>query len=173
MADWLPGDLVCTRNATGWPARLIRLGAALQDKPNTVNHVVVVDHVDAAGTLWGVEGRPGGVGEVDMRKYAGPWSVSNVAQPKTEVQREAVCAAVRGMLGRPYDWVGIALDAAEAIGAQDLWKSKAWGPEPPAHVVCSALADWAYEAVGLASPRPDRTCTPGDWLAFVTERGWL
>lgn len=173
MADWLPGDVVCTRNKTGWAARLIRLGAALRDQPNTVNHVVVVDHVDDAGRLWGIEGRPGGVGEVDMTAYAAsPYSVSNSGQGKLEVERIAICEAVRGLLGRPYDWAGIALDAAEAVGAQNLWRSREWGPQAPAHVVCSALADWAYESVGLASPQPDRTCTPGDWLEFIIERRW-
>jgi hypothetical protein len=168
-----PGDVVCTKTPKGWPAFLIRLGAALRDRPNTVNHVIVVHHTDAAGTLWGIEARPGGVGWVDMRSaLAAPYTVSNAAQLKTNDQRVAVCRAVEGMLGTPYDWQGIAFAAAQAVHAQLLWASLEWGSKPPAHVVCSALADWAYEHVGLASPQPDRTCTPGDWAAWITERAW-
>lgn len=168
----LPGDVVCTRSPKGWPAFLIRLGAALRDRPNTVNHVIIAHHFDDAGTLWGVEGRPGGVGWVDMHgALAGPYTIDNRHQPKTDAQRAAVCAAAEGLLGTPYDWVGIAQDAMDAIGAQDLWAQK-WNGEVPAHVVCSSLADWAYEHVGLASPTPDRTCTPGDWAAFITTKGW-
>lgn len=139
-----------------------------------VNHVVVVHHRDAAGVLWGIEARPGGVGWVDMTRYAASsWSVSNAEQPKSDAQRAAVCTVIEGMLGTPYDWVGIALDAAVAVGVQDLWVSTEWGPERPAQVVCSALADWGYEAVDLASPAPDRTCQPTDWIVFNREREWL
>lgn len=168
----LPGDILCTRNATGFAARMIRLGAALRDRPNTVNHVVIAHHVDAAGTLWGIEGRPGGVGWVDCRHYLkGAYTLDNREQPKTDAQRQAVCHAANGLLGTPYDWVGIAADGMDAIHAPDLW-AQDWPKCPPAHVVCSSLADWVYEHVGLASPQPDRTCTPGDWAAFIAEKGW-
>lgn len=169
-----PGDVVCVRNPRGFPARMIRLGAALLDKPNGVNHVIVAHHVDAAGVLWGVEGRPGGVGWVDMRHaLTAPYTVHNGDQPKTGEQRAAVVKVAAGMLGTPYDWEGIALDAAEAVHVQTLWSSKAWGVSPPAHVVCSSLADWAYNHVGLASPKANRTCSPGDWAKFIVERGWV
>ena len=168
-----PGDVVCTRNPKGWPARLIRLGAALKDKPNTVNHVIVVHHRDDAGVMWGIEGRPGGVGWVDMRTaMAGAYTTHNADQPKTPEQRVQVCEVIAGMLGTPYDWEGIALIGAEAVGVQQLWASTRWGTAPPAHVVCSALADWGYERVGLRSPAPDRTCAPWDWDAFNRERLW-
>ena len=168
-----PGDVLCTRNPTGLPALMIRLGAAFRDRPNLVNHVIVAHHVDAAGTFWGIEARPGGVGWVDLRRHlADPYTVANVDQPKTEAQRAAVCTTVEAMLGTPYDWEGIALDAANAVHANLLWHSTRWGEQSPAHIVCSALADWVYGHVGLASPTPDRTCTPGDWLAFIIEQGW-
>lgn len=168
------GDIICTRNPKGWPAYLIRLGAAILDKPNTVNHVIVAHHVDEAGTFWGVEGRPGGVGWVDMRRaLKAPYTLTNAAQPKTLEQRLAIAKVVEGMLGTPYDWAGIVGDAMDAIHAQNLWASQ-WGEDrlPPSHVVCSSLADWVYEHVGLASPAKDRNVTPGDWAAFITERGW-
>lgn len=168
------GDVLCTRNPKGWPARLIRLGAALLDRPNTVNHVIVVHHRDKAGTWWGVEGRPGGVGWVDLtHALKGRYTLDNRLQPKTAVQRAAIADAAKGLLGTPYDWAGIALDGMEAIGADALWASTLDG-EAPAHVVCSTLADWAYDYVGLPSPgaRFDRTVTPGDWAAFITEEAW-
>lgn len=56
-----PGDVLVTRSG-GWQARLIRLGAALRDKPNLSSHVAVVHHTDVKGTLWVLEGRPGGAG---------------------------------------------------------------------------------------------------------------
>lgn len=167
-----PGDVICTRNPRGLPAFLIRLGAALLDRPNTVNHVIVAHHVDAAGTFWGIEARPGGVGWIDLARARGAYTLSNHRQPKTDEQRLAVCAAVEGMLGTPYDWKGIALAAANAVGVQRLWASDA--KVAPAHVICSALADWAYDHVGLDSPGAvaGRATTPGDWASWIVERGW-
>jgi hypothetical protein len=166
------GDVLCTRSSKGLAGRLIRLGAALQDQPDTVNHVVIVHHRDRAGTLWGIEGRPGGVGWVDCARYLrGPYTLDNGAQQKTAHQRAQVCKAAAGLIGTPYDWTGIALDAMQAIDAPALWADR-WKGQVPAHVVCSSLADWVYEHVGLASPDPDRTCTPADWAEFIIEKGW-
>lgn len=170
-----PGDVLCTKNPKGWAARLIRLGAALQDRPNTVNHVIVVSHVDAVGKLWGIEGRPGGVGYVHLSKavLTQPYLLSNALQPKTSAQRELIVEAAKGMIGTPYDWTGIAQDGMVAIGAQRLWGAWEDGTVP-AQVVCSSLADWVYDHVGLASPgkKFDRNVSPADWAAFITERGW-
>jgi hypothetical protein len=170
------GDVLCTRTPKGWPAFLIRLGAALKDDPSTVNHVIVVHHKDAAGTLWGIEGRPGGVGWVDVRHaLRQPYTLSNSEQPKDEVQRTAIATAAEALIGTPYDWTGIGLDAMRAIHAPELWASK-WGKDgvAPAHVVCSSMADWLYDHVGLASPgaQYDRTVTPGDWARWIMEKGW-
>lgn len=168
------GDVVCTRNPKGWPARMIRLGAALMDKPNGVNHVIVVHHKDDAGVLWGVEGRPGGVGWVDMRKaLRSPYTVTNAEQPKTDEQRIEIAHVAEGLLGTPYDWVGIVQDGMAAIGAPRLWAATVKG-EVPAHIVCSSLADWVYDKVGLPSPgaKFDRNVSPADWARFITERGW-
>lgn len=171
-----PADILVTRTKKGLFPRAIRLAAALQDKPNLGNHVVVVHHIDAAGTIWGIEGRPGGVGWVDCKKYLGsPWTVSNAAQPKTDQQRVDVCTAAEGMLATPYDWEGIVLDGMKAIGAQELWTDKEWGKQAPAHVVCSSYAAWLYCHVGLAAPaqlQDSRTTTPGDWGQFIVTTGW-
>ncbi len=174
-ADLAPGDVICTRNPRGWMARFIRLGAALQDKPNLVNHVIVVHHRDPKGVLWGLEGRPGGVGPIALTKRVleQPYVISNSEQPKTEEQRFLVAKSVEKLTGAPYDWGGIALDGLDALGV-DLWDNR-WGPEPPGHVVCSSLADWSYDVVGLPSPgdRFDRTVTPGDWAKFIVEKEWV
>lgn len=172
--DLQVGDVVCTRNPTGWAARLIRFGAALLDRPNIVNHVIVVHHRDPKGVLWGIEGRPGGVGDIALtrRVLSQPYVISNSLQPKTEEQRFLVAKAAERLRGAPYDWTGIMLDGLEALGVS-LWDG-GWGPEPPGQVVCSALADWCYDAVGLASPGRtyDRTVTPGDWCRFIMEQEW-
>lgn len=166
------GDVIATRNPKGIGPYFIRLAQALRDRPNTVNHIIVVHHRDPKGVWWGIEGRPGGVGNVALtpRKVTQPFVLSNRGQEKTEEQRFLVAKAVEELLGAPYDWGGIALDGLHAIGV-NLWNVQ-WGSEPPGQVVCSALADWAYERVGLESPAPDRTCTPGDWAQLIYERGW-
>lgn len=178
MSGIQPGDILCTRG-TGWAARLIRLGAALLDLPNTVNHVIVVSHVDAAGTLWGIEARPGGVGYTALeRVIKSPWTVNNALQPKTSEQRAAVVEVAKSMLGTPYDWEGIAEEAMIAVGAQDLWTGKngtGWEKgKPPAHIICSALADYTYEKVGLESPNvlETRLTRPADWLKLITVKSW-
>lgn len=170
------GDVICTRNPRGIPAFLIRLGAALLDRPNTVNHVIIVHHYDEAGTLWGIEGRPGGVGYIDVRKaLKNPYTISNASQPKTEEQRFIIAKAAEGLIGTPYDWQGIVEAGMKAIRAQILWSSD-WGDEktPPAQVICSSFADWVYDYCEVPSPgkRFDRNVTPGDWAKFIIERGW-
>jgi hypothetical protein len=160
------GDVLCTRSG-GFVPTLIRLGAALTDKPNIVNHVAIVHHKDAKGDWVCVEGRPGGVGWAPAAKYlASPWTLSNAKQPKTDQQRQAVVDATQALLGRPYDWAGIALDAAQAlrIDLPARWQ----GTWDAAHVVCSSLAAYAYNEVGLNRPKgPLRTITPGDWADYI------
>jgi hypothetical protein len=168
-----PGDVVACRSQRGFVAAMIRLGAALLDRPNTVNHVIVAHHRDAEGTLWGIEGRPGGVGWRDLGPVLRqPYTVSNAEQPKTEEQRATVCTTMEALLGTEYDWFAIAGDGLEALHVHNLWGQK-WAQGVPGHVVCSSGADFAYARAQLAAPRPDRDCTPGDWAAFIMSRGWL
>ena len=172
-----PGDVICTRNPKGLAARLIRLGAAFLDRPNTVNHVIIAHHVDEHGTFWGIEARPGGVGWIDLKKVTGPkhpYSIANTSQPKSPEQRQQVSDAATAMLGTAYDWRGIGLAAMNAIGLETIWDRFDTEAGPPTHVVCSALADYVYDLVGLRSPgqRYGRTTTPGDWAWWITERGW-
>jgi hypothetical protein len=168
------GDVLCTRGNSR-AAFLIRLGAAFRDRPNSVNHVAVVHHLDANGVWWAVEGRPGGVGWVDATSYlTSPWTISNAEQPKDEGQRKQVADTVVQMLGTPYDWHGIAADAFEALHLKRLWKPR--HGTVPGHVVCSSLADYAYAAANLPNPGKvgfDDDTTPGDWAEFITLRRWL
>lgn len=173
-----PGDVLVVRTpATTWrhriAGRLIRFGAALRDQANLNDHVIVAHHADTAGTLWAIEARPGGVGWVDVAELAEGHLLSNVDQPKTDVQRQQVCAAAEGLLGVGYDWAAIGMDVVEALSLERLWRDHPWGDRPPAHIVCSALASWTYARAGLAGPAaPWRTTTPGDWSEFVLTRGW-
>lgn len=169
------GDLLLTRGSSD-AAEAIRAGAELEGfdpLATSINHVAFVHHVDEAGILWLLEGRPGGVGWKDAESYlTSPHTITNARQPKTLEQRTALRDLSIGLLGTPYDWAAIVADGMRAISHTDLWASKQWGPEAPAHVVCSSYADWLYERVGLLSPRPDRTCTPADWAQLFVEQGW-
>jgi len=168
-----PGDLLAT-HSTGTGSFLIRLGAALRDRPNLVNHIAVVHHVDAQGVTWCIEGRPGGVGWRDASDYlSNRHTFGNGSQPKTDAQRDEVCKGAVALLGTPYDWEAIAQDAAGAFGLDDVWQLR-WGKAGtvPGHVVCSSLAAYLYASAGLDCPAGDREVTPGDWLALWLERGW-
>ncbi|HEU4913064.1 MAG TPA: hypothetical protein VFV76_14335 [Actinomycetes bacterium] len=173
----LPGDVVLTRSK-GWVGWIIRLGAALLDRPNIRNHVIVVHHRDDAGTLWGIEGKPGGVGWVDMTTVLRHRLTSdNRNQPKDTRQRATICAAVEAAIQRPYDWGAIAHAAAESLRLDELWWRVEFREDDtiPAGVICSALADWAYERTGLASPGGTgrtRYTTPADWDHFIQSRDW-
>jgi hypothetical protein len=175
MTDYLPGDVL-----TVWdpvrpvPAWLIRVGGWLRGHRSGCDHVVVVHHQDAAGTWWGIEGRPGGVGWVDLAKYPHVTS-SNAGQPKTDGQRAEISAVMEGLLGTPYDWAGIVADAMQALRIQFLWRTKDFGDAAPGHVVCSSVADWATEHVGLASPDGllgTRWTTPPVWEEFNLRADW-
>ena len=169
------GDIICTRNNTGWAARMIRLRAGLLDQPNLVNHVIIVHHKQPNGDWIGLEGKPGGVGWINITQrkvLKSPWIVTNQHQTKTDEQRYLVAKAAEKLLGVQYDWVGIAQEAfawgpAKRIFAlmNDKWGSKDRIPE---HVFCSNYADWCYDSVGIKSPGRffDRNVTPNDWAEW-------
>jgi len=170
-----PADLLLTRS-TGWASWMIRFGAALRDRPNLVNHVAIVHHIDKEGTVWCIEGRPGGVGWRDAKDYlSSPHTMCNYKQPKDEAQRKIVTDGAVAMLGTPYDWEAIASDAANSFpGLANIWNLK-WGPQGtvPGHVVCSSLAAFLYDPKAkLARPEGDREVAPADWLALWIDRGW-
>lgn len=168
-----PGDVLAVRTRSRIFGPLIRLGEALAGRPHHDDHVVIVHHWDVAGTLWGIEGRPGGVGWVDVHTYDNPQLLSNAAQPKSSRQRDGVCAVAEGMLGVDYDWAAIGVDAEISLGLEHLWRLRDFGEATPGHVVCSSLAAWVYRKVGLRGPVGRMvTCTPGDWAQFMIGAGW-
>lgn len=171
------GDVVVTREGPRLVSWFIRLGAFLAaGRRSEVNHVIVVHHRDAAGTLWGIEGRPGGVGWRDMTEIARDRHThANTAQPKTEEQRYLVAVAAEKLLGTPYDWGAIHEDARRALRLFWRWRGDWLDDETPGQVVCSSFADWAYERVGLPSPNgteETRWTTPGDWEDFMVRERW-
>jgi hypothetical protein len=170
------GDVVAVAT-NGWAAKVIDLGERLAGKRDLDNHVAVVHHIDAAGVPWGVEGKPGGVGWVDMRGYLGDRRTrSNAAQPKTAAQRAIVGDNIVKTLSTQYDWPAIAGDALMLL-APDLPKLFAvnWhGQGAPGHVVCSSYAAWLYRVAGLAHPSvgQERFCEPADWTSFDETKAW-
>lgn len=169
------GDVLVTREGHKLISGVIRLGAWLRGRPAGVNHVIVAHHTDAQGRLWGIEGRPGGVGWRDLTAVAADRHThANTAQPRTEAQRYLVAVAAEKLLGTPYDWDAIRADARQAMR---LWTlAKDWGDaQTPGQVVCSSFSDWCYEQVGLPNPggnKGTRFTTPGDWAEFITHEEW-
>lgn len=170
--DIQPGDVLAIRTA-GWQAWWIRFGSALRDKPNLSNHVAVAHHRDAKGTVWVIEGRPGGAGWRDATHYlASPGLLTNAGQVKTPAQRLAVTTQMEALIGTGYDWDAIIADAAADLG----WRFPGWDPTwkgtVPAHVVCSSLAAYAYAKAGLSHPAGDRGVQPSAWDEFIISRAW-
>jgi len=171
----VPGDVVVVRTGKGWGSRLIRVGQALRGQPCTGNHVAVLHHY-TDGVPWAVEGRPGGVGWVDARRYlADAATVHNAAQAKTDVQRTAVLKGAEALLGTQYDWEAIFSDSVDSLGLKPLWTEDWHGKGVPGHVVCSSAAALLYEQAGLAHPGPghERYVFPSDWAEFIYGQGWL
>jgi hypothetical protein len=176
-----PGDVIAVRTPPGrwwdrWASGLIRFGAALHGQDNLVDHVAIVHHTDPAGVLWGIEGRPGGVGWVEVARYDNRYLSSNAEQHKTDEQRAQVCLTAVGLLGTAYDWTAILGDAAAALRLNALWRERDPGDLAPGHVVCSSLAAWIYRKVGLTGPGSlggnVLYVTPADWAEYFLSHGW-
>ena len=169
------GDVLVVRS-NGAAGFLIRLGAALRNKPNLGNHIAVMHHTDDKGIPWGLEGKPGGVGWVDLRNYSNSrWTMCNDGQPISTAQAASVARAMGVMVGTPYDWQAIAADAFKALHIEYLFAQDWHGKGIPGHVVCSSLAAWAYEQAGLAHPGEsghERFVAPGDWNQFILTKAW-
>lgn len=201
-----PGDILAVNASkgrgifsAGW---WIKLRARLMGgsaKSSAADHVVVVHHRDAAGTLWGVEGKPSSVGWVDCAIYLdkGKLVADNRFQPKTDAQRELICKVAEEMLGTPYDWAAIATLGYEVNFVNSLWnklvanryrkswhfgfKAREWGKdEIPGHIICSSLAALVYRKAELNFPKDSkggvRFVDPDDWASFcfqhTTPVGW-
>lgn len=177
-----PGD-VWAVDAAGFGRIPIIIGSWLAGHRAPVDHVVVTHHQDKNMVWWGIEGRPSGVGWVNMSRYMTTPSQlkaarGNTKQPLTEAQSAAVCKLMEGILGTGYDWIGgILADFDDALRADELAKlvDHWWGwsdnvARPP-HVVCSSAAAWAYGRLGLDRPGGrEEIITPADWWDF--NRQW-
>lgn len=171
LNDLLPGDILVVSDKK-WPSFFIKLRALFKGESSLHNHVAVISHRDDAGTLWAVEGRPSGTGWVDASIYLkAPFTATNAGldQTRTVAERAKVAEIVKGMVGTRYDWAAIVELGMDAINADELWKAKDFGEEEiPAHIICSALAAWAYKSVGWKRPPfTARFTTPGEWYDFI------
>lgn len=168
------GVVMCVRTP-GLPATMIRFGAGLIDEDNLINHIAVLDHVDADGTWWAIEGRPGGVGWADASSYLkSPYTLTNQHQltKATSEQRLAICTTMQGLLGTPYDWRAIGEDAVRDLHLSDLWGEKWKGSVAPGHVVCSSVAAYTYKKLGLGYPSDVDLAhvQPADWADYIIEQ---
>jgi hypothetical protein len=175
-----PGDVWTVRTG-GIAAKLIRFGTALRylfagnPAPWRDNHVVIVIKL-TDGVWWGIEGRPGGVGWADLTGYLNdPATVSNQDQPKTDAQRAAIVALVPQVLGTPYDWDAIMASAATDLHLPELFNGNPskWGTTVPGHVICSSVASWMYDHLGMKAPTEGPDTQPSDWTLFDIQKGWL
>jgi hypothetical protein len=172
MIGLTPGMVLCVRTG-GFAGTMIRLGAAFRGKPNLQNHVAVVHHIDAKGTVWCIEGRPGGVGWRDATAYlASSWTLTNIEQPFTVVQGAEIAKTMEAMLGTAYDWDSITADALSDLGMHlPGWDSK-WNGLVAGQVVCSSAAAYAYGKNDVPHPPGDRGCQPSAWTEWILTRGW-
>lgn len=169
-----PGTVFVTRSS-GWAARLIRLGAALLGKPNLHNHVALYHHT-TDGVPWGIEGRPGGVGWVDMRRYLkDKHTIDNRDQPDlSRSDGAAIAASMEALLGTKYDWVAITDATRAALHLPDLWREDWHGQGVPGQMVCSSAAAYFYGTHGFARPGngDERHVKPADWTEHILLKQW-
>ena len=172
MIGLRPGTVLVTRSG-GFAGAMIRFGAALRGKPNLQNHVAVAHHTDENGTLWCIEGRPGGVGWRDATAYLkSPWTLTNTSQPFNAIQGEAIARQMEALLGTVYDWDSIVADALSDLGMHmPGWDSK-WNGLVAGQVVCSSAAAYAYGKAAVPHPPGDRGCQPASWTEWIVTRGW-
>ena len=181
-----PGDVLAVWTGQGLAQDFIRAGEAMQGKPAIANHVVIITHQDQVGRWMGIQGQPGGVGPADCTPYLSDSRTrSNHDEPKPDNrgQLTIMLASAAKSLGIGYDWVGIAQDALDAFGAQDLsalidplWRWPSDHNLLPGHVVCSSLAAMLYDLPSVGWPHPDlgaeRQCEPADWWQWSQARAW-
>jgi len=171
-----PGDVVIVEMGI-WIVRvLIWIQAVFtgRAKYSKNGHVIVVSHRDAEGRLWGIEGRPGGIGWALMDKRAGKYGISNAEQPKSDQDRVYIVETMKGLLGTKYDYLAYLDIALQTLGITQEWKDFQ-GNDVPVHFICSAVADYVYEDRGLANPgglKVTRYTTPAEWAEFIDKKEW-
>lgn len=172
-----PANVLVLSGSRAIALEAIEIGSVLDGEPSAY-HVAVVHHKATDGVLWGIEGRPGGVGWVDCAKYiSNPATIANTGQPISDENRMGISVIMEAMLGTPYDWAAIAEDGGEMFARQfhlkDIWHEKV-NDKLPGHIVCSALAAYGYLRKAQPCPQPKdyRHVTPGDWLKFINDNGY-
>lgn len=175
-AEVRPGDVLAVDTGTSAGNVAIRVGWLLKRRDwSWANHCVIAHHW-TAGVFWGIEGRPGGVGWVDLTARDWRHLSHNADQPKSDDQRARVCEwAEKTILGRAYDWSAIERHALDALGVPDLFRDDWNGQGVPGQVVCSSVCALAYDQVGLSRPLPGeggRYVAPGDWERHNRRRSW-
>lgn len=179
-----PGDILAVVGGGlgGW---LVDVGQAIAGRPSMGTHVVVVTHKDQLGRWIGIDGQPGGVALCDCTPYLTDARVrSNHYQPRLLVpgQLTTFLASAAKSLGLPYDWAGIAEDAANVVShdlsadIDRLWRWPSGNGLLPGHVVCSSLAAMLYDLPDVSWAHPDlgkeRMCEPADWWDWNDGRQW-
>lgn len=172
-----PGDVVVVKMGI-WILRwMIFLQALISMKSfRYVNygHVIVVDHIDEEGRLWGIEARADGIGWVLMEKYAGAYGLSNKDQPKTDEVRHKLTTVMQNLLGTKYDYLAYLNIALQTLGITPNW-TDFQGNDVPVHFICSAVADYVYEEEKLPNPggfEITRHTTPAQWASFISKKQW-
>lgn len=172
-----PGDVVIVEMGI-WIVRVMIWIQALftgKAKYSKAGHVIVVSHRDNEGRLWGIEGRPGGIGWADLDKRNGKWGLSNVDQPKTAEVRVKLVDSMVALLGAPYDYPAYLKLALDLAGITTRWTREYSDDELSVSYICSAVADQIYEANGMPNPGGNsntRFVTPADWAYFIDNREW-
>lgn len=171
-----PGDVVIVEMGI-WIIRwLIWLHAAITGRLpySKGGHIIVVSHRDDEGRLWGIEGRPGGIGWTLLDDRADSWGLSNAEQPKTDEDRQFIVNTMQQLLGTRYDYEAYLAIALTTLGITHRWTDFN-GEDIPVSFICSAVADWVYEECGLPSPggmTETRFVTPPMWMSFVIKKEW-
>ena len=169
-----PADLLIVRTSGFW-AEVIRFGEHMQDQPDGQNHVAVMHHWDG-DVPWGLEGRPGGVGWVNLRGYLKlDATVNNCGQPGRDDQARAwVADKARAMIGTKYDWEAIADDTLRAFRMPELWARNFTGDKAEGAVICSSYAEFLYAARNWDHPltSDDRDTEPADWTRFIVSNDY-
>jgi hypothetical protein len=171
-----PGDVVIVEMGIWIIRALIWIQALLTGKAKyrQSGHVIVVTHRDEQSRLWGIEGRPGGIGWANLDKRNGKWGLANVDQPKDAAQRSKIVETMKDLLGTKYDYGAYVQIALNTVGINTNWTDFR-GNDVPSHFICSAIADYVYEDVGLANPGGmtiTRLTTPAEWAQFMDKREW-
>lgn len=173
-----PGLLLAVRTEGSWEDEMIRLGSALLDEPNQDNHIAMLHHIDAKGTWWALEGRPGGVGWRDATQYlASGMTVCNQHQPMSLTQSLAAAGWMEKLINTSYDWDAIVGDGLRDLHLPvppDPWALKDENGVIRGDAVCSSSAIFAYAKTQLAVPTytDQAHIEPSDWVKFWLDNKW-